>query len=72
MIASPSNVDPTDRELRALRLLALDSTARLDETLLETLLTKGLLRASWDHSPSPAGHHALVRQSRGGPLAQNA
>lgn len=49
----------TERELCALRLLAVDARARLDETLVEDLLAKGMLQSSWDRSLSPAGRHAI-------------
>jgi hypothetical protein len=49
----------SERELSALRLLAVDSRARLDETLIEDLLAKGMLQSSWDRTLSPAGRHAI-------------
>ncbi|TCZ88664.1 hypothetical protein [Lysobacter sp. N42] len=49
----------TERELSALRLLAVDARARIDEALVEDLLAKGMLQSSWDRSLSPAGRHAI-------------
>ena len=49
----------SERELAALRLLAVDARARIDETLVEDLLAKGMLQSSWDRALSPAGRHAI-------------
>jgi hypothetical protein len=49
----------TERELSALRLLAVDARARLDAALVDDLLAKGMLQSSWDRSLSPAGRHAI-------------
>lgn len=47
------------RELCALRLLAVDARAKLDEALVDDLLAKGMLQSSWDRKLSPAGRHAI-------------
>lgn len=49
----------SERELSALRLLAVDDRARIDEALIEDLLAKGMLQSSWDRKLSPAGRHAI-------------
>jgi hypothetical protein len=49
----------TERELAALRLLSLDARARIDESLVEDLLAKGMLQSSRDRTLSPAGRHAI-------------
>lgn len=49
----------SERELSALRLLAVDAQARIDDALVEDLLAKGMLRSAWDRSLSPAGRHAI-------------
>ena len=49
----------SERELAALRLLAVDARAKIDEVLVEDLLAKGMLQSSWDRNLSPAGRHAI-------------
>lgn len=49
----------SERELAALRLLAMDARAKIDEALVEDLLAKGMLQSSWDRNLSPAGRHAI-------------
>lgn len=49
----------SERELAALRLLAVDARAKIDEALVEDLLAKGMLQSSWDRNLSPAGRHAI-------------
>ncbi len=49
----------SERELTALRVLAVDARARIDEALVDDLLAKGMLQSSWDRSLSPAGRHAI-------------
>lgn len=49
----------SERELTALRVLAVDARARIDATLVDDLLAKGMLQSSWDRSLSPAGRHAI-------------
>lgn len=49
----------SERELAALRLLAMDARAKIDESLVDDLLAKGMLQSSLDRSLSPAGRHAI-------------
>ncbi|GAB2515594.1 hypothetical protein [Lysobacter humi (ex Lee et al. 2017)] len=49
----------TERELAALRLLAVDGRAKIDKTLEDDLYAKGMLQSSWDRCLSPAGRHAI-------------
>lgn len=49
----------TERELSALRVLAVDTRAAIDEGLVGDLLAKGMLQSSWDRQLSPAGRHAI-------------
>lgn len=66
MTTLPHQALLTERERCALRLLAVDAQAKIDEALVEDLLAKGLLRSSWDRSPSPVGRTAM----HGGHAAQ--
>lgn len=61
----------SERELSALRLLAVDARARIDEALVEDLLAKGMLRSSWDRSLSPAGRSAIHVERPGVVLGVN-
>lgn len=49
----------TERELSALRLLSMDSRAKIDKTLEDDLFAKGMLQSAWDRALSPAGQHAI-------------
>jgi hypothetical protein len=49
----------SQRELLALRLLAVDGRARIDKQLEDDLYAKGLLQSAWDRCLSPAGREAI-------------
>ncbi|HEY4583151.1 MAG TPA: hypothetical protein VIG88_09835 [Lysobacter sp.] len=49
----------TQREISALRLLAVDGRARIDKQLEDALYAKGLLQSAWDRALSPAGRDAI-------------